>query len=213
MQLFVNEVNPRRVLDFGCGKGTLLSALSDIYSSSPVEFVGYDPAVPEYDTLVDSADLVLCIDVLEHIPEEELEGVIYRISRISDRVVFNLHHGLAREILPNNENAHCTVKNIFFYHDLLKKYFNSLTFLPGRFPLISTLVATFPCSPDLFEKYYTIIRPGYLYNAELEILEKGEQVYASRIRALEQRITNMEVAYNQRFLSRLARFIRRVMKV
>jgi hypothetical protein len=51
--------------DCGAGKQNLMKALSQL-GVKDIEYLPYDPAFPEYDS-PKPADLVCCVDVLEHI--------------------------------------------------------------------------------------------------------------------------------------------------
>ena len=64
------------VLDVGCGKGTLITALEmDGYKVQ-----GYDPAVPKFSAPPKPADLVVCTDVLEHVEPDCLDGFLAMLS-------------------------------------------------------------------------------------------------------------------------------------
>lgn len=68
------------VLDYGCGKGYLGKAL-------PFPIWEYDPAIEGKDECPRPADLLICIDVLEHIEPECLNAVLADISRCRKSVV------------------------------------------------------------------------------------------------------------------------------
>lgn len=155
--LIIDYLQPKSVLDYGCGKGTLLKALSQKYPN--IKFYGYDPAILGKDILpeVSYVDLIINTDVLEHIPEDEIESVVAKIRSLSDKVYFNLHHALAAKILPDGTNAHCTVKNIYWYNNLLRKFFDDITILKGQEPWL-TVVLTFPIGAEEWQKYSVIIK-------------------------------------------------------
>ncbi len=158
ISLMIDHLKPSTVLDFGCGKGLLLKALKDRYPE--IAFFGYDPAISGIDVLpVDRADLVINSDVLEHIPEEMIPGVIEQISAISRNAYFNLHHARSRAILPNGENAHCTVRPPEWYHALLKRHFDTVVPLEGR-KANRSVVVTFDVPADVADRYRRIIRKG-----------------------------------------------------
>ncbi|MBP6096271.1 MAG: class I SAM-dependent methyltransferase [Methyloversatilis sp.] len=151
ISLFIEHLRPRKVLDFGCGKGTLIHELTRRYPE--VTFVGYDPAIPGREHLPDEAfDLVINTDVLEHIPEQTLPEVVKKISTLSQNVYFNLHHAATRTILPNGENAHCTIKPPEWYHALMRNHFNHVVPLKGRRDYLSVVI-TFPVPTSLLEQY------------------------------------------------------------
>ena len=153
--LVIDFLQPKTVLDFGCGKASLIKALVHRYPN--IEFYGYDPAIPGRDVLpIEKADLVINTDVLEHIPEEILPDVVQKIASISENCFFELHHALAFQILPNGENAHCTVKPLQWYYELLSKYFKNPYPLPGRGVWLSCMI-TFAPSVDFLIGYDKLI--------------------------------------------------------
>ena len=94
----------KTLFDYGCGKGlpyTKDFKLTDADNKckdfdKPVqdmwnikEFFLYDPAYSEHDKLPNKKyDIVLCTDVLEHIPESDLDWVIREVLRFSNKVAF-----------------------------------------------------------------------------------------------------------------------------
>lgn len=155
--LIIDFLKPKSILDYGCGKGTLINKLKSLYPN--VEIIGYDPAIPGIDKLPENikVDLIINTDVLEHIPEDEIDSTIYKIKSISDNVYFNLHHALACALLPDGTNAHCTVRNKYWYNAKFSEYFPVITFLDGVEPWQST-VCTFAITTDVWEKYADIIQ-------------------------------------------------------
>ena len=67
----IRQANVRSVSDYGAGKKNLLKGLAEA-GIQGIAYHPYDPAFPEYGA-PQPADLVCCIDVLEHI-EPELVG-------------------------------------------------------------------------------------------------------------------------------------------
>ncbi|MDR1168421.1 MAG: class I SAM-dependent methyltransferase [Heliobacteriaceae bacterium] len=154
--MIIDYLKPKVVLDFGCGKAALIKELTQRYPT--IEFYGYDPAIPGRNILpIEKADLVVNTDVLEHIPEDALPEVIAKIASISDNAFFVLHHALARQILPNGQNAHCTVKPPQWYYELFSKYFKNPYPLPSK-DLLRSAVITFTPSVDFLNTYSSITR-------------------------------------------------------
>lgn len=148
----IDYLKPQSILDYGCGKGTLINAIKRKYPD--IDVYGYDPAIPGKDVLpqIDRVDLVINTDVLEHIPVDELEDALINIRGLSNNVFFNFYHALADTVLPDGTNAHCTVKSKYWYHNLLLKYFQHVTVLPGQDPW-TTIMLTFPIHASLWEKF------------------------------------------------------------
>jgi hypothetical protein len=153
---FLKKLKPKHVIDYGCGKGLLLNILKNKFPK--INFYGYDPAIPEYENLrINKADFVINSDVLEHIPEKDIDDVLFHISSLSKNVFFNLHHGKAEKLLPNGENAHITIKPSEWYHEKMAKYFNTIIPLPAR-TSIQSVVVTFKLSNKDVKHYNMLIK-------------------------------------------------------
>lgn len=84
------------ILNFGCGKGLIAGVTN------------YDPAFG--DKIPNGPfDALVSFDVLEHVPEEELPLVSEWFRLLSNRLLLGISTRKAKAILPNGENAHCTV--------------------------------------------------------------------------------------------------------
>src|SRR5262245_47467989 len=74
-------LKPRSILDYGCGQSSFLDELKLGYEA---ELLRYDPAIPEFSQKpTNRADLLVNIDVLEHIEETDLDDVIAELSSLS----------------------------------------------------------------------------------------------------------------------------------
>ena len=92
------------VSDYGAGKKRLQQALAN--NGVVVDYRAYDPAFPEYGD-PQPADLVCCIDVLEHIEPECVEAVLDDLHSIMPRYgFFSIHTRPANKTLPDGRNAH-----------------------------------------------------------------------------------------------------------
>jgi len=95
----------RSILDYGCGKQTLLEALRLPYAR------GYDPCVPGLDAEPEPADLVVCTDVLEHIEPECIEAVLDHLKALTKRVFFGtVSLQPAKKTLPDGRNTHLLLR-------------------------------------------------------------------------------------------------------
>lgn len=102
----IEESGVTEVLDYGSGKGGLRESLSD-YVLSPVDVTDYDPAIAGIDELAPPSELVVCIDVLEHIEPDLLDNVLDDLDRVTRNLLFmTINCGPARKYLPDGRNAH-----------------------------------------------------------------------------------------------------------
>lgn len=81
----IAETNSRSVLDYGCGAGDAYRSPHKLWRRWGLKWTDvtlYDPAFPHHCTLPDPTkrfDAVVCSDVLEHVPEDQVEEVIERL--------------------------------------------------------------------------------------------------------------------------------------
>ena len=112
IKILIKSTKSKTALDYGCGNA--LHYIKDkIHLSWGLEKIGlYDPAILKWDCLPgDNFDCVICTDVLEHVPEREINKTLEEIFTLSNKCVYlNIAMYPARQILPNGENAHCTLK-------------------------------------------------------------------------------------------------------
>jgi len=117
-------LRPKSILDYGCGQSELLTALALGY---PAELFWYDPAIPSIASPpATQVDLVLNTDVLEHIPEADLGNVVSHMASLGRDALIFVDTRPARTILPNGENAHCTVRSAEWWADFLRQFFPTL---------------------------------------------------------------------------------------
>jgi hypothetical protein len=99
-----NKVN--ELLDYGAGKGRLGQELKKM-GACPPRLHHYDPAVPAWAATPAPAEMVACIDVLEHIEPEYLDNVLDDLQRVTRRIgVFSVATKPAQKVLPDGRNAH-----------------------------------------------------------------------------------------------------------
>ncbi len=96
------------VLDYGCGKATLGRTLRQ----AGIDARDYDPGVPEFSTRPRKADLVACVDVLEHIEPDCLGEVLDHLVKLSLKVLFvAISTRPAKRFLSDGSNAHLIIKD------------------------------------------------------------------------------------------------------
>lgn len=113
------------LLDFGAGKAAHhfhLNMYEDKFNITDVTL--YDPAIPEYCTLSDDTyDAVICADVMEHIPEDNVDHVIEQVNSRANKVAFYvISANLTSTVLPNGENAHITRMPASWWKEKIMKH-------------------------------------------------------------------------------------------
>jgi hypothetical protein len=120
----IRQINAQSTLDYGCGKAIL-------YRTSPIrmadshesfdniqtfwgvqETLLFDPAYKPYSQFPSrKADIVICTDVMEHCPKEDVIWILKEIFSLANKGVYlNISCYPASKHLPNGENAHCTIQ-------------------------------------------------------------------------------------------------------
>jgi hypothetical protein len=94
------------LLDYGAGKGRLGQELKKM-GACPPKLRHYDPAIPAWRATPAPAEMVTCIDVLEHIEPEYIDNVLDDLQRVTRRIgVFSVATKPAQKVLPDGRNAH-----------------------------------------------------------------------------------------------------------
>lgn len=109
----VKRYNAKTLLDYGCGKGLQYTEAKAHEAWGGIMPTLYDPHVEKFSVKpVGNFDLVICTDVLEHVPEEEIEGVLKAIGLMRAANTFLvICTRPAKKNLPDGRNCHLTVKN------------------------------------------------------------------------------------------------------
>ena len=120
----------RSVSDYGAGKCRLGTALQR--KVKKLDYYPFDPAFPEYGS-AKPADLVACIDVLEHIELEYLDRVIMELASITNKIgFFSIHTGPARKVLDDGRNAHLIQQPPSWWLEKLLPYFDVIQLAPVK---------------------------------------------------------------------------------
>ena len=124
-------MNVRAILDYGTGKGGLVSLLKESESLINIDIQGFDPAVKEFSRRpVRSFDIVTCIDVLEHIDREAIGDSIKDISSLlSGFLFFAIDLVPARKTLSDGRNAHIMLAPADWWSQQLSAQFSFTRFV------------------------------------------------------------------------------------
>jgi len=118
----ITETGAKTILDYGSGKGRFYA--SELKSEDGIsypnlqaywgvdEITCYDPGYKPFSKLPQGPfNGVVSTDVLEHCPEDDLSWIIGEIFSFASAFVYlNVCTLPAFRLLPNGENAHCTIK-------------------------------------------------------------------------------------------------------
>ena len=119
----IRATGVKSVCDYGAGKMNLKTAL--MQAGLQFDYFPYDPVFPEYGE-ARSADLVCCIDVLEHIEPEYLNNVLAHLARITVNIgFFTVALNPAKKTLPDGRNAHLIQKPSSWWLPQLCQFFET----------------------------------------------------------------------------------------
>ena len=121
----IRLLRPQSILDYGCGQSRLLEALELGY---PVERRRYDPAIPDYAEKPSApADLLINVDVLEHIEEADLDTVLAEMRALCREAIIIVDTKPAKAVLPDGRNAHVTLRPRAWWQAKISEHFGPLS--------------------------------------------------------------------------------------
>tara|TARA_B100000287_G_scaffold156905_2_gene147991 strand:+ start:1060 stop:1614 length:555 start_codon:yes stop_codon:yes gene_type:complete len=120
----VRDTKSKSLLDYGCGKAHSYLKYNHHKHWGYIMPALYDPAIEQFSKLPDGPfDGVISLDVLEHIPEEEIPETIKNIFDRANKFVFlGIDTSPAQAVLSNGDNAHCTLKSRKWWVDMVKEH-------------------------------------------------------------------------------------------
>jgi hypothetical protein len=111
------------LLDYGSGQGKLGHWFAE--NAPNIDLHQYEPGIPKRAAMPKSAEIVACIDVMEHIEPDCVIAVLDHIQSLAQhRVYFNISTSLAGRILNDGRNAHLTIHPHAWWTALLKERWN-----------------------------------------------------------------------------------------
>lgn len=119
----IEKLEVTHLLDYGCGRK--MGLLKNLNKKLKLTYQGYDPGagIEELATLPIPAQMVCCIDVLEHIEPELLDNVLDHLCSLTEVVIFlSIHTGPAGKTLPDGRNAHLTQEPIEWWLPKLARW-------------------------------------------------------------------------------------------
>lgn len=121
-----------RVLDYGCGKARFLNTRNldgktfhEFFAGKVQSYYCYDPGYTTFEKYPFNRkfDAVICCDVLEHVPEADIDRVILNIRgslEVDGVAFFNIGGNLSRVAFADGENTHITIKPAEFWAEKMK---------------------------------------------------------------------------------------------
>lgn len=119
IRAFITEFKVKDVLDYGCGGAVLAEHLA-------LPVYNYDPCVPAFASDPPQADMLVALDVLEHIEDECLHDVLRHMRekfRVVGYVAIATHPDRSK-LLPDGRNPHRIVANAAWWMGVLEQFFD-----------------------------------------------------------------------------------------
>ena len=125
------------VLDYGCGnaihwhkrvqlKQDLFATYTEFLGPNMSGFYRYDPAHPIYNKRPNGRyDLIVCTDVLEHVPIDEMPAVLEEIASYMlnhSEAIFSIPKKESKNAFRDGENMHCTLMSFDEWAKLISKH-------------------------------------------------------------------------------------------
>ena len=119
---FINEYQPKNLIDFGCGKGALIATIKENYPA--IDVFGYDPGNPDFSVMPNRTfDTIVSTDALEHIEPEHLTASLGMMSERMERCgFFRIACYLAKKSLPDGRNCHLIVKEPAWWREQILQH-------------------------------------------------------------------------------------------
>lgn len=70
----------KSILDYGAGASHLKNGLKDLFPDHTLQINEYEPSIKELNVEPKESDLVVCVDVLEHVEPEKIDAVLDHIK-------------------------------------------------------------------------------------------------------------------------------------
>lgn len=101
----VNRLEVQHLLDYG--SGSRLSLMKALKVDHKLKYQAYDPCVEKFSSPPVPAEMVCCVDVLEHIEEDKIDAVLDHLMELTEAVAFiSVNTGPAAKTLSDGRNAH-----------------------------------------------------------------------------------------------------------
>lgn len=124
----INRMEVTHLLDYGCGANVNLSHALKGKIKNKLQYQAYDAGVPRFSKPPLPAQMVACIDVLEHIEPEFIDAVLDDLCRLTEGIIFaTVDTGPAKKTLPDGRNAHILQQPLRWWFPKLESRFDVQT--------------------------------------------------------------------------------------
>lgn len=121
----VLALRPRSIVDYGCGKSDLARSIAAKAGIGTVAM--YDPAIPtRAEKPREIFDLLINVDVLEHVPDEEIDAVVAEMASMARDALIVVDTRPAKFLLSDGTNAHVSLHDEAWWLERLRKSFPTL---------------------------------------------------------------------------------------
>lgn len=126
----ITDISPDSVIDYGCGKNTLINGIRERRPSWIADVTLYDPGIDGLDTPPSKpAHMVICTDVLEHIEPEHLDAVMKHIADLTEKVAyFIIFTGDCGHRLHDGRPAHLIQEDMGWWQGKFFEHFSERGF-------------------------------------------------------------------------------------
>ncbi|QIB32600.1 methyltransferase domain-containing protein [Ancylobacter pratisalsi] len=122
-------LRPASLIDFGCGQSDLAFLIAA--KACIGEIHRYDPAIPAISILpAVRVDLAVNVDVMEHIPDEEIDAVLASIAALATHALLVIDTGPAKILLSDGRNAHVSQHGASWWLERLRPHFPAIRQMP-----------------------------------------------------------------------------------
>lgn len=110
------------LLDYGCGNVDMAAEIAKLGPFTPPLIVhSYDPGVRGREQLPKPADVVMCVDVLEHVEPSKIAAVLHHIHSLTIKcAILMIAVRPAEKRLPDGRNAHLIIDNSSWWQHQLR---------------------------------------------------------------------------------------------
>jgi hypothetical protein len=120
----IKLLHPQSIIDYGCGQSMLIDRLDLGY---PLRLERYDPAIPAYALKPKlKADLLINIDVLEHIEESDIDDVLAEMRALCRDALIIVDTAPAKRVLADGRNLHVTLRPHDWWRERIARHFGPL---------------------------------------------------------------------------------------